>query len=88
MDVSALLTLANITAGGHGLAGLLVLIGWVWLVVMGFQHHVGWGLLVLLLPGLGGLVFGIAKWPATQTPLILMVVGLFLGGGMRVVTFG
>lgn len=74
--------LGALTHIGGGAGGLLVLIGWIWLVVMGFKTELVWGLIALLLGPLGALVFGIVKWPMTQTPLILMVVGLILGGGL------
>jgi hypothetical protein len=49
---------------------------------MGFQQGRDWwwGLVVLLIPIIGGIVFGIVKWPGTKVPLILLVVGLILGG--------
>lgn len=66
-----------------GVAGIIFLVGWIWLVVMGFQQKPDWwwGLIALLIPFLGGLVFGIVKWPATKIPLILLIVGAVLGGG-------
>ncbi len=76
--------LLPIAAGFHigsGLGGLLFLIGWIWLMTIAFPDHVGWGLLVLLLPGLGGIIYGAMRWPATMTPLILLLVGMLLGGG-------
>lgn len=86
MDPSLFLSSASIGVFviGTGLGGLLFVIGWIWLIVMGFKHHIGWGLVVLLVPFLGGLIFGLSKLPGTQTPLILLVIGFILGGGAHV----
>ncbi len=65
---------------GGGLGGLLVVIGWIWLVVMGFQDSVLWGILNLLLFPILAIVFGAMHWPKTQVPLVLLIVGLVLGG--------
>lgn len=68
---------------GSGIGGILVLVGWVWLIVMGFrQGRDWWWGLVALIPVLGTLVFGVVKWPGTKVPLILFVVGLLLGGSV------
>lgn len=83
---SGMVTLASIAnlSTGTGAGGLLALIGWIWLIVMGFQQgrQWWWGLVVLLIPPIGPLVFGIVKWPGTKVPFILFVVGLILGGAL------
>lgn len=64
---------------------LLALIGWIWLVVLGFKRGGAlWGILILLFNWLAGLVFCIMH-KIGWTPLvltiaggILAVVGLFL----------
>lgn len=69
----------------HGnIGGILFLIGWVWLIVMGFKDKDWWwGLVVLFIPILGGLGFGFIKWPGTKTPLILYIIGIVLGGSVK-----
>ena len=67
---------------GSGAGGVLFLVAWIWLMVIAFPDHIGWGVLVLLVPGLGGLIYGLVKWPATKVPLILLVVSMVLGGGL------
>lgn len=82
MDGTVFGTLGVNLGAGSGVGGLLFLVGWIWLTVMGFRQGRDWwwGLVVLLIPGLGGLVFGVVKWPGTKVPLILLVAGLLLGG--------
>ena len=63
---------------------LLFLIGWIWLVVVGFkQGGALWGILIFFFSWLAGLVFAIMN-KTGWTQLILMIVGfvLMMVGGM------
>jgi hypothetical protein len=83
--MDSMLTLGQIVHIGGGAGGLLFLIGWIWLVIMGFKDgQWWWGLVVLIVPVLGGLIYGGLRWPGTKVPLILLVVGLLLGGGTTI----
>lgn len=64
-----------------GVGGLLALIGWIWLVIVGFQvGGVLWGILNILLQPITGLIFCIVK-KAGWIPFILMIVGVVLAVG-------
>ena len=45
-----------------GLLGLATLVIHIVLLVQGFKTSVGWGVLVLLLGAVGGLIFAFGKW--------------------------
>lgn len=71
-----------------GLGGLLVFVGWIWLIVVAFK--VGgalWGILVFLFNWLAGLIFAIInKTGWTQLGLmvlgwVLLIVGAMMSGG-------
>jgi hypothetical protein len=53
---------------------LLVLIGWVWILIMGFSESILWGIGIFLLSPLA-FVFGILHWNEAKIPVILMAVG-------------
>ncbi|CAN5281456.1 hypothetical protein BH10ACI1_BH10ACI1_31530 [soil metagenome] len=67
------------------LLGLLIfLVGWIWLIVIGFkQGGALWGILIFLFSWLAGLVFAIMKKEGWMQ-IGLMIVGfilLIVGGG-------
>lgn len=81
--LSATMLLGAITIGDSA-TGLLFLIGWIWLMVMAFQgKDWWWGLIVLFIPGIGGIIYGAIHWPGTKVPLILLILGVVLSGGVR-----
>jgi hypothetical protein len=55
--------------------GLILLVGWIWMVVIMFQHSVVWGLLGLFL-FLPVLIFGFMHFGKSKTPLFLTLGGL------------
>ena len=67
---------------GAGVAALIAVFGWVWLIVQGFRDKSWWwGLIVMLLPPIGGILFGFMRWPKTKQAFIIYCLGLLLGGG-------
>ena len=58
---------------------ILALIGWIWLLILAFSEHIGWGIGSLLC-GIVALIFGISRWPETKVPILLYVAGLILSG--------
>ncbi len=61
-----------------GLAAMvLTLVGWIWLVVLGFKDHWGWGLGILIF-GIVGLVYGFMNFAKAKIPTILFLAGIIL----------
>lgn len=74
------------------LAGLVAFASFVWLLVVAFKTHVGWGLALLFLP-LAPIVFAVKHWHAAKKPFLLNLGGsvacfalFFAAGGMAVKT--
>ena len=74
------------------LAGLVAFASFVWLLVVAFKTHVGWGLAVLFLP-LAPIVFAIKHWQASKRPFLLNLGSslasltlFFAAGGVAVMT--
>lgn len=59
-------------------AGVLGVIGWIWLVVRAFRQRLRWGLSVLFIPPVAILFVGL-YYRKTIGPLILLLVALLLG---------
>jgi hypothetical protein len=49
---------------------------WIWLMVVAFQTHPGWGFAVLLAYPWGGIVFAFANWQRARWPALMTVAGL------------
>ena len=63
-----------------GLGCLIALIGWIWLVIIGFQKGGAlWGILIFLFTWLAGLVFCIMN-KTGWLPLAMMIIGGILAG--------
>ena len=62
-----------------GIGGLIALIGWVWLIILGFKKSAVWGIVVILLSWLGGLIFCIVNKEG-WLQLALMTIGGILAG--------
>jgi hypothetical protein len=62
---------------------LMYTIGSIWVLVLAFRRHIGWGLASLLIPFVL-LVFGVMNWSETQEGMMLtfvgMVVTMFVSG--------
>lgn len=59
------------------LATVLMLVGWIWLVVLGFKDHWGWGVGIFLL-GIVGLVYGFMNFQKAKVPTLLLLAGIIL----------
>ena len=55
-------------------AGIVNLIAFIWLVIVGFQRSVVWGILVFLFSPLSALIFAIMHWFDAKKPFLLYIV--------------
>ncbi len=62
-----------------GLGTLVALVGGIWILVLAFKEHIGWGLACLFIPG-AALVFGIMKWKIAKTALMIAIAGGVVSG--------
>jgi hypothetical protein len=65
------------------IGGILGIIGFVWLVILGFSESVLWGVGNLLLPLCAG-VFGVLHWHDAKIPTILYGIGVAVNIIVRV----
>lgn len=66
--------------GALGLGALIAFIGWIWLIVVGFQQGGAlWGVLIIFFSWIAGLVFCIMH-KTGWIPLVLMIVGMVISG--------
>jgi hypothetical protein len=71
------------------LLSLLALASFVWLVIVAFKQHVGWGLAVFFLSPIASLVFAIMHWAKAKVPflvnvgsnilLVIVIYNIFVG---------
>ncbi len=62
---------------------LMSFIAAILLLVAGFKVHLGWGLAMLMIPGLPQLAFLVTHWPQARRAFMLSMVGfLFTAGGL------
>lgn len=57
---------------------LAFLIGWVWILVLAFKEHIGWGLAVFFFSPLISVIYGFMRWGTCKIPLIIHIVGFVL----------
>ena len=62
-----------------GLGGIVGLVGGIWLLVIAFKEHVGWGLACIFIPG-AALVFAIMKWKLAKTAFLIALAGGIVSG--------
>ncbi len=63
-----------------GLGGLICVVGWIWLIVLGFQQGGAlWGILIFFFSWIAGIVFCIMH-KTGWVPLVMMIVGGVLAG--------
>ncbi len=66
--------------GAVTIGSLIGLIGWIWLIIIGFkQGGVLWAIFILLFSGIAGLIFCIV-YKTGWVPLLLLVVGGLISG--------
>ena len=53
------------------LVSIVSLVAFVWLCVLAFKEHIGWGLAVFFLSPIGAIVFAIKHWQATKKPFLI-----------------
>jgi hypothetical protein len=56
------------------IGALMLFIGSIWVLVLAFRRHIGWGLASLFIPFVL-LVFGVMNWAETQEGMMLTIVG-------------
>ncbi len=69
---------------------LLTVVGGLWLLVVGFQTSILWGIGMLLLPIIS-LFFVVVHWQQARSPFLLQVVGIvviFAGGAADPASIG
>lgn len=63
-----------------GIGGLMCLVGWIWLIVLGFKHGGAlWGILNILCQPITGIIFCIMH-KTGWIPLALIIVGSIIQG--------
>jgi len=60
------------------LAGVISLIGYLWLVFVGFKRNVAWGLLVLLLSPITAIVFSLMHWYEAHKAFLVYIISFVL----------
>ena len=63
-------------AGFIGFVILSLAASWIWMVVLAFQTHPGWGAAVLLAYPWGSVAFAFANWERARWPALLTIAGL------------
>ncbi|NJM53839.1 MAG: hypothetical protein HC846_10890 [Blastocatellia bacterium] len=70
-----------VVLGVIGLGVLTAIIGWIWLVVIGFKNGgVLWGILIIFFNWLAGLIFCI-MYKTGWLPLAMLILGGIIAGG-------
>ena len=62
------------------LLSIVSLVGFVWLCVLAFRQHIGWGLAVFFLSPIAAIVFAIKHWQESKKPFLIYAgstVGFF-----------
>ena len=57
---------------------MLSLVGWGWLVVVGFRVGVLWGLSALICPTFAAPCFALDRWKMTRIPLAIHLTGMLI----------
>ena len=53
----------------------LAFVGGIWIVVIAFKEHIGWGLATLFIPFVS-LYYAITRWAACKTPFLISLAGI------------
>ncbi len=66
--------------GVIGIGSLIALIGWIWLIIIGFQKGGAlWGILIFFFSWIAGLIFCFMN-KTGWLPLVMMIIGSILAG--------
>lgn len=69
--------------GAMGIGGLIALIGWIWLVVLGFQHGGAlWGILNIFFQPITGIIFCVMHKTGWLQLAMLIIGNIIAGVGM------
>ncbi len=60
-----------------GLGGIMLFIGWIWLVIEAFKVNILWGIGCILLPIID-LIFAIIHWEVAKKPFGIYLTGFIL----------
>jgi len=71
-ETAVLLVLASFAF----IAILCLAAGWLWMMLVAFQTHPGWGFAVLLAYPWGSLAFAVGNWQRARWPALLTIAGL------------
>ncbi len=70
--------------------GLIILgfvlsaVGNIWIIILAFRKHIGWGIATLLLPFVG-FVFVCMNWNQAGKPFLIYLLSIaFIGGGFAI----
>lgn len=80
--------MASSTTMIAGLFVVIYLVAFVWMVVVAFRRHIGWGFAVFLLSPLSAFIFTIMYWREAKYPFLIFVVsaGLLATYTKKIVT--
>ncbi|PWT99924.1 MAG: hypothetical protein C5B53_04745 [Candidatus Melainabacteria bacterium] len=68
--------------GVFGLAALVTcLVGAIWLLVIAFRTHVGWGLAFLFIP-FAAIAFVVTHWSTARKPFLCLLGGMAIAAGV------
>lgn len=79
--MASLIVLANIV-------GLVALAAYIWLLVVAFKQHVGWGLGVLFLSPIAAIIFAIKYWKESKVPFLAYMGCSTLGLAILIYVMG
>lgn len=72
---------------GASVLGLIALAAFVWLVVLAFKRHLGWGLAVLFLSPVSATIYAIKYWDRAKKPFLLYVTTMVASVGLAFYAF-
>ena len=56
---------------------VLTFVGGIWIVVIAFKEHIGWGLAVFFIPFVI-LYYAITRWATCKTPFLIFLAGFVI----------
>ena len=65
--------------------GIMMLVGWIWILINAFSESILWGLACLCLNPVGTIVYGVLRWHDLKFPTLLYVFGLLLYGASKLI---